>query len=105
MEIQVDDAGWKMKNLFASEPSKNDVTKHVYLVQGAGYVHNENIYETFDNVNGNAREFWKNNMRKMQIWKKTRHLERKRHDRKTLKAQEKERRACAENYKCVFFIF
>jgi hypothetical protein len=45
-----------MKNVFASEPSKNNATKHVDLVQRERYVHKENSYELFDNIDGNSRE-------------------------------------------------
>jgi hypothetical protein len=50
VEIEVDDAGWKMKSIIASGPSDNDPRKHVYLVKSEGYSHEEYTWETTENV-------------------------------------------------------
>jgi hypothetical protein len=50
VEIEADDAGWKMKSIIASGPSDDDPRKHLYLVKWEGYTHEENTWETYDNV-------------------------------------------------------
>ena len=50
MEIEADDAGWKMESIIASGTSDDDSTKHIYLVKWEGYSHDENRWETYDNV-------------------------------------------------------
>jgi len=56
IEIEADDTGWKMEKIIASGPSHNDASEHVYLVKWEGYWNEENTWETFENVNENARE-------------------------------------------------
>jgi hypothetical protein len=50
VERVADDAGWKMESIIASGPSDNDIRKHVYLVKWEGYSHDENMWETYENV-------------------------------------------------------
>ena len=45
-----------MKKIIASRPSKNDVTKNVYLIKWTGYSHEENMWESLENMNENAKE-------------------------------------------------
>jgi len=45
-----------MEKIIASAPLNDEATKHVYLVKWEGYSHEENTWETFENVNENARE-------------------------------------------------
>jgi len=56
IEIEADDAGWKMYMTIASGSSNNDGEKHVHLVMWEGYLHEDNTWETFVNVNENANE-------------------------------------------------
>jgi len=42
VEIEADDAGWKMETIIASGCSDKDPRKHVYLVKWEGYSHDEN---------------------------------------------------------------
>jgi hypothetical protein len=42
--------------VIASRPVNDVPTKHVYLVKWQGYLHEENTWESFENVNENARE-------------------------------------------------
>ena len=50
VEIESDDAGWKMESIIASGPSDADPRKYVYLVKQEGYQHDENMWETYENV-------------------------------------------------------
>jgi hypothetical protein len=50
IEIEADSAGWKMESIIASGPSDDDSRKHVYLVKWEGYSHDENTWETYENV-------------------------------------------------------
>ena len=50
VEIEADDAGWKMQSFIVSGPSDEDPRKHVYLVKWEGYSHDENTWETYENV-------------------------------------------------------
>jgi hypothetical protein len=50
IEIEADSAGWKMESISASGPSDDDPRKHVYLVKWEGYSHDENTWETYENV-------------------------------------------------------
>ena len=54
VEIEADDAGWKMESLIASGPSNDDATMHVYLVKWEDYSHEDNMWETYDNVVENS---------------------------------------------------
>jgi len=56
IKIEADDAGWTMENVIASGPSNDDASKHVFLVKWKDYTHEENTWETFDNVFKNAKE-------------------------------------------------
>ena len=56
VEIEADDAGWKMELIITSGPLNDDVIKHVYLVKWEGYSHEENTWESYENVNENSRE-------------------------------------------------
>jgi len=65
IEIEADDAGWKMESIIASGPSDDDARKHVYLVKWEGYSHDENTWENYENIAENAKEllkdYYKNN--------------------------------------------
>jgi hypothetical protein len=50
IEIEADDAGWKMESIIASGPSDDNLKKHVYLDRWEGYSHDENTWETYENV-------------------------------------------------------
>jgi len=39
-----------MESIIASGPSDDDPRKHVYLVKWESYSHNENMWETYENV-------------------------------------------------------
>ena len=56
VEIEADDAGWKMESMIPSGPSNDDITKHVYLVKWEGYSHEDNTWETYENVMENAEK-------------------------------------------------
>jgi hypothetical protein len=56
VEIEADEEGWKMENIIASGPSDDDPKKHVYLVKWEGFMHDENTWETYDNVVENSKE-------------------------------------------------
>jgi hypothetical protein len=45
-----------MEKVIASGPSNNNAEKNVDLVKWEGYSHEENTWETFENVNENAKE-------------------------------------------------
>jgi hypothetical protein len=59
IEIEVDNAGWKMEKIIASGPSNDNAMKHVYLVKWEGFLYDESTSETFMNVDENARELFK----------------------------------------------
>jgi len=50
VEIEADDSGWKIESIIASGPSDDDGSKHVYLVKWEGFPHEENTWESYDNV-------------------------------------------------------
>jgi hypothetical protein len=56
VEIEANDAGWKMEMVIGSGLSNNDAAKHVYLIKWEGYSHQENMWEMFENVNEHGRE-------------------------------------------------
>jgi hypothetical protein len=56
IEIEADDSGWKMESIIASGPSDNDNSKHVYLIKWEGFTHEENTWETYENVAESAYE-------------------------------------------------
>jgi hypothetical protein len=41
-----------MESIIASGPSNDDPRKYVYLVKWEGYSHDENMWETYENVIG-----------------------------------------------------
>jgi hypothetical protein len=45
IEIEADDAGWKMESIIPSGPSNDNLKKHVYLDKWEGYSHDENTWE------------------------------------------------------------
>jgi hypothetical protein len=47
-----------MVKVIASGPSNNDAESHVYLVRWEGCSHKETTWETFENLNENAKELW-----------------------------------------------
>lgn len=56
VQIEADDAGWKMENMIACGPSKDDVKKHFYLVTQEGFTQEENTWETAENVMEHVEE-------------------------------------------------
>jgi len=50
VEIGASDAGGNMESIIASGPSDDDPKKQVYLVKWEGYSHDENTWETYENV-------------------------------------------------------
>jgi hypothetical protein len=48
-----------MEKILASGPSNDDVSKHVFLVKWKDYTHEENTWETFENVAENAEGLFK----------------------------------------------
>lgn len=56
VEIEADDAGWKMENMIACGPSKDDIKKHFYLVTQEGFTQEENTWETCENVMEHVEE-------------------------------------------------
>ena len=65
VEIEADDSGWKMESIIASGPSDSDHRKHVNLVKWEGFTHEENTWESYDNVKQSAdnllKEFYEKN--------------------------------------------
>ena len=59
LEIEADDAGWKRESIIASGPSDEDPPKHVYLINWKGYSHDENTWETYENVFKSSMDFLK----------------------------------------------
>ena len=59
VEIEADDSGWKMESIIASGPSDHDHKKHVYLVKWEGLTHQENTWESYDNVKESAEDLLK----------------------------------------------
>jgi hypothetical protein len=59
VEIEADDSGWKMESIIASGPSDYDASKHVFLVKWEGFPHEENTWESFDNVSESAMDLLK----------------------------------------------
>jgi hypothetical protein len=45
-----------MEKVIGSGPSNKDAVKHVYLIKWEGYLHQENMWQMFENVNENGRE-------------------------------------------------
>jgi hypothetical protein len=50
VKVEADNAGWKMESIIASGPSDGDLRNHVYLVKWERYSHDENMWETAENV-------------------------------------------------------
>jgi hypothetical protein len=59
VEIEAGDSGWKMESIIASGPSNNDHRKHVHLVKWEGFTHEENTWESYDNVKESAKDLLK----------------------------------------------
>jgi hypothetical protein len=66
LEIEGDDAGWKMQPIIPSGPSNKDPRKHVYLVEWDKYSQDENTWERYDNVTesslGLVKEYYGKNL-------------------------------------------
>jgi len=56
LEIEADDAGWKMESIIASSSSNEDPPKHVHLVNWEGYSHDEDTWETYENVSESSMD-------------------------------------------------
>ena len=50
VKIEAEDMGRKMESIIVSSPSDHDLRKHVYLLKWEGYSHDENTWETYENV-------------------------------------------------------
>jgi len=70
VEIEADDSGWKTEWIIASGPSDDDATKHVYLVKWEGFPHEENTWESYDNVAESAYEVLEEYSRKNPMMEK-----------------------------------
>jgi hypothetical protein len=90
VEIESDDAGWKMESIIASGPSNDDASKHVYLVKWEGYLHEENTWETFENVMENAEELLE------EYYEKNENMEK---DKRFVKRKSTEKEATAQTRK------
>jgi len=55
IEIETDDAEWTIESIIPSGPSQDDAKYHVFFVKWEGFSHKENTWESFYNVNDNAR--------------------------------------------------
>jgi len=60
VQIEADDAESIMKSIFASGPSNDNAKEHVFLVKWEEFSHEDNTWESFHNVNDNARELLEN---------------------------------------------
>ena len=56
VEIAADNAGWKMESIIACGPSNDDSQKYVYLVKWEGSTHDENTWETYENVSESSMD-------------------------------------------------
>jgi len=67
IEIEADDAGWKMEWIMASRPSDDDVKKHVDLLKWEGYSQYENTWEMYENTSENSmyvlKEYYGKNLK------------------------------------------
>ena len=59
VEIEADDSGWKMESIIASGPTDNDHKKHIYLEKWEGFTHEENTWESYENVKESAEDLLK----------------------------------------------
>lgn len=59
IEFEADNMGWRMEITMSSGPSNNDTSKNGYLVKWDEYLPEKTTWETFDNVNENAKELLK----------------------------------------------
>jgi hypothetical protein len=50
VEIESGGAGCKMESIIPSGPSEDHPRQHVHLVKWEGYSHDENMWETYENV-------------------------------------------------------
>lgn len=54
--MEADDAGWMMDMIIASGLSNEGPSKRVYLIKWEGHSHEQNTWETYDNVMDHAEE-------------------------------------------------
>jgi len=50
VEIEADDAEWKLDSIITSGPSDDDQRKDPYLIEWEEYSQDENTWETYKNV-------------------------------------------------------
>jgi len=56
VEIEPEGEEWVMELIIASGPSDEDVKKHVFLVKWKDFTHEENAWESYENVMEHGRE-------------------------------------------------
>jgi transposase InsO family protein len=65
IEVEADGEDWVMESIIASGPSDGNAKQHVFLVKWKDYSHEENTWETYENVADNdlrlLEEYYKNN--------------------------------------------
>jgi len=89
IEIEADDAGWRMEKALASGPSSDDTSKHVFFVKWKDYTHEQNTWESFENVMENAEDLLKDYYEGNPNMERDKRFGKERQDRKTQKAQRK----------------
>jgi len=70
VEIEANDSGWKIESIIASGPSDDDALTHIYLVKWEGFPHEENTWESYDNVAESAYEVFEEYYRKNPMMEK-----------------------------------
>lgn len=50
VEIEAGGEDWMMENIMASGPSNDNAKQYIILVKWKDYSHNENTWESYDNV-------------------------------------------------------
>jgi hypothetical protein len=50
VEVEADGDEWVMESIIASGPSNDHGKKHIYLVKWRGFTHDDNTWESYDNV-------------------------------------------------------
>jgi hypothetical protein len=56
IKIEANNSRWKIESIIASGPSNDDPKKHVYLVKWKGFTHEENTWQSYENVAESAYE-------------------------------------------------
>jgi hypothetical protein len=79
-----------MESIIASGPSDNDPTKHVFLVKWEGFTHEENTWESYENIAELAYELLEEFYGKFPAMEKDKRFGRKPQE----KAKKKKTRKC-----------